>query len=55
MTISADKNPIPIARAQGRGIGRKTADMISNAMLRAISSARLDCASPAALIPSQIP
>ena len=55
MKISADKNPIPIARDHGRGIGRKTADMISNALLRTISSDRLDCASPAALTPSQIP
>ena len=55
MRISAHKNPIPIARDQGRAIGRKTADMISNAMLRTISSDRVDCASPAALIPSQIP
>ena len=55
MKISADKNPIPIARDHGRGIGRKTADMISKALLRTSSSDRLDCASPAALTPSQIP
>ena len=55
MRISAHKNAIPIARDQGRAIGRKTADMISNATLRTISSDRLDCASPAVLIPSQIP
>ncbi len=55
MRISADKNPMPIARDQGRAIGRKTADRISNALPRTISSDWLDCASPAALIPSQIP
>ena len=55
MKISADKNAMPIARDQGRGIGRKTADMISKALPRTISSDRVDCASPAALTPSQIP
>jgi hypothetical protein len=55
MKISAHKNPMPTARDQGRAIGRKTADRISNALPRTISSDRVDCASPAALIPSQIP
>jgi hypothetical protein len=55
MRKSANKKAIPIARDHGRAIDRKIALIITSALARITSSACVDSARPAALIPSHIP